>query len=302
MRYLIAFAILSRFTSVTFAQPQITAVVNSATFQPGLPSGGGLATVFCAGVVSVKPGTYLPSSVSPLPNQLAGFQVSINLAYAPILAVVVTTAGSANYAQINFQVPMERNASLRGSQAGGYAGYLSTCGAPSLNTLPPLPMGSFFTDNNGYAIAQHAADYSPVTPANPAHPGETLIGYADDAYEVWPPPPIGIAAPFQPLFQSTGGPESQYPGSYFATGYLYLQGIPEPDIKGNTHPNTLPLKILFAGLAPGMIGVQQINFVVPANQPQGTTSCFSTTAVRQANSYPTAVRTFRSPALRHYFP
>ena len=47
-----------------------------------------------------------------------------------------------------------------------------------------------------------------------------------------------------------------------------------PDLKGNTFPSTLPLQTTFEGLAPGMVGVEQINFVIPANQQPGTFSLF----------------------------
>jgi uncharacterized protein (TIGR03437 family) len=246
------------------SQPQITAVVSSASFQQALPSGGGLATLFCSGRVAANPGIYVPSTSSPLPTELAGFQVNINGANAPILAVAVTASSGAKYAQINFQVPMERNVSLPNS--GAFAGFLTACGAETLQPLPPRPLGTFFADANGYTIAQHASDYSLVTPQNPAHPGETIIAYADDLFPVWPPPTIGLPTPAQPLFQRTIG--------LFDPGYLYLQFYPSPDLNGNTHPGTLPLQTTFTGMAPGMIGVQQVNFVIPANQQPGTFSLF----------------------------
>ena len=247
------------------SQPQITAVVSSASFQQALPSGGGLATLFCSGpVVSAEPGTYVPPANAPLPTNLVGIQVAINGAYAPILAVVVTESNGAKYTQVNFQVPMERNVSL--PNAGAYGGSLTACNGASIQPLPPRPLGTFFADANGYTIAQHASDYSLVTPQNPAHPGETIIAYADDLFPVWPPPTIGLPTPAQPLFQRTIG--------LFDPGYLYLQFYPSPDLNGNTHPGTLPLQTTFTGMAPGMIGVQQVNFVIPANQQPGTFSLF----------------------------
>jgi uncharacterized protein (TIGR03437 family) len=251
------------------SQPQILAVVNSASFESGLPSGGGLATVFCSFPGGTgSPGTYLPSSSSPLPSTLAGNGVSVNGVDAPILAVVETQSNGTLYAQVNFQVPMERNVSL--PNAGAYAGQLVACGA-TIQPLPARPLGGFFSDAKGYAIAQHASDYSLVTPQNPAHPGESIIGYANDAFPVWPPAPVGFPTPSQPLFQQTVG--------LFDQGYLYLQSsIPPstspPPFGGSQQPNTLALVTTFSGMAPGMVGVQQINFVIPANQPLGTWSLF----------------------------
>jgi hypothetical protein len=183
---------------------------------------------------------------------------------------VVTLSKGVSYAQINFQVPMERNVSLPNS--GAYAGFLTACGAEPLQPLPQQSAGGFFADANGYVIAQHASDYSLVTPQNPAHPGESIVAYADDVFPVWPPPTIGIPTPDQPLFQQTDG--------LFVSGYLYLQPYPTavnlggggpgmPIIMGYP-PSTQPLQTTFMGMAPGMVGVQQINFVAPTNEPAGT--------------------------------
>jgi uncharacterized protein (TIGR03437 family) len=255
---------------MSWAQPKITAVVDAATFLPGLPRGGALATVFCSGV-SATPGTYVAPVGLPLPNALAGFYVGINGADAPILSVAVTASGGTKYAQINFQVPLERNV----SDDPKYPGYLGSCG-DRLTRLPYWPAASFYADAKRNAIAQHASDYSLVTPQNPAHPGETIVAYANDAYGVWPPPPLGYPTPAQPLFEAPFESTPNFPVPYPTSGgYLYLQDPPWSDFYGNLHGlNTLPLKILFAGMAPGMVGVQQVNFVVPASQKPGTWTLF----------------------------
>jgi uncharacterized protein (TIGR03437 family) len=256
--------------SVWQAWPQrkIDAVVNSASFQPGLPAGGSLATAFCSNLThtgDIKPGIYVASS--PLPYELGGLSVTVNGFPAPILAVVITSSGAVWNAQINFQVPLERNISLLGP--GVFPGSLAMTQA-ELKPLPELPAwGGFFSEANGYAIAQHASDYSPVTPENPAHPGETIIAYANDFITVWPPPPIGIPVPPQPLFQPI-----PWPWHFRFPGYLYLQKYPTLDYKGQSWTSTPALETPFLGLAPGMIGVEQINFVVPANQQPGDWALF----------------------------
>jgi hypothetical protein len=191
----------------------------------------------------------------------------VNGALAPILAVVVTSSGGVWNAQINFQVPLERNVSGRGPS--GFGGYLGIGPVAELTPLPALPQwGGFFSDANGYAIAQHASDYSPVTSENPAHPGETIIVYANDFFTVWPPPPVGSPVPPQPLFQILKLLGISTPG------YLYLQKYPILDYKGQSWTSTPALETPFLGLAPGMIGVEQINFVVPANQQPGDWALF----------------------------
>ncbi len=175
--------------------------------------------------------------------------------------------------QINFQVPVERNASLR-NLPDGYPGTLSVGngeGGGILTALPEIPAwGGFFSDAKGFAVAQHASDFSPVTLENPAHPGETIVAYANDFFPVWPPPPIGFPAPLRPLFQILSSHLSFIRGP----GYLYLQKYPSLDSRGQSYASTPALETPFQGLAPGLIGVEQINFVVPKNQQPGDWDLF----------------------------
>jgi uncharacterized protein (TIGR03437 family) len=227
---------------------------------------------------TVKLGTYVASS-SLLPYELGGLQVLINDAAAPMLAVVITPAGQSARAQINFQVPLERNSSLL--PADQSTGRLLACGANAIPYPSPPLWGGFFADSNGYAVAQHASDYSPVNPSNPARAGETIIAYADDFFAVWPPPPVGFPTPSQPLFQIL--PSSSQlisSGTYLAaSSYLYLQDYPSsvcaiPRTDSCSFTNTPALQVTFEGLAPGQTGVEQINFVIPVNQQPGDWALF----------------------------
>ncbi len=239
--------------------------VNSASFVRGLPSGGALATVFVFGLTGT-PGLLVPPSSSPLPFELGGVRVAVNGAAAPLLAVVIPPAGSTAPGQVNFQVPLERNVtpnadtSLIVSQTGG--------GQVQIPIISDGFGGGFFQYPNGYAIAQHASDLSLVTVQNPAHPGETIIVFGNDFFRVWPPPPIGFPAPAQPLFQfDTSGLYTGLPG-------LYLQGYPDSPIPDNSYTNTPVLKVLLASLAPGFVGVEQLNILIPAGQPAGDWALF----------------------------
>ncbi len=265
---------------------KIEAIVNAASFQPGLPDGGSLATIFCSGLDSSltgQAGTVIAPASSPLPTQLAGVQVSINGAPAPILAVVIPQAGDPTNAQINFQVPIERNVSLTTNV--GMAGTLSVVvqnastpvATDTLTTLPTpsedtrlftgvLP-GGFFSDANGYAIALHASDLSLVTLQNPAHQGETITAYANDFFPVWPPPPIGFPTPPEPLFELLPGAITGIGSPYFPYLQTYVKPIPQNP--ATFYALTPALKVTFQGLAPGMVGVEQISFVVPEHQQPG---------------------------------
>jgi len=266
---------------------QILAVVNAASFQLSMPTGGALATVFCSGLSGLpsyqpQPGLFVAPPGAPLPYVMDGIAIQVNGALAPILSVYIPASGQTAPAQINFQVPIERNATydpintdkgtLQVLFAGSNKGYLALGLAATLTPLPDPGVGGFFADANGYAIAQHASDYSQVTAQNPAHAGETLIVYADDFYNVWPPPAVGFATPLQPLFQYSG---TLFDGARdLQPGYLFLQAYPTPNGKGYSYANTPSVKVAFQGLAPGLIGVEQINFVVPANQAPGDWALF----------------------------
>ena len=196
-RIIVLLALIAVAAPQAKSQLVITGVLNSASFESSLPAGGGLATIFCSGTDpsgNLKPGTYLAATSSPLPYQLGGLGVGIDDAAAPILAVVITSAGQSLNAQINFQVPLERNVSLP-SLPSSYPGSLSACGATPIPLPPQSEWGGFFADATGHAIAQHASDYGIVTVQNPAHAGETIIVYANDFFPVWPPPTRRVSRP-----------------------------------------------------------------------------------------------------------
>ena len=271
-------------TSTLYCQPGVVAVVNSASFQSGLPAGGALATAFVTGLTALKPGTYVAPTATPLPFQLGGITVAVDNDYAPLLAVIVPSDPALNV-QVNFQVPLSANASLLASRFGSvYTGsFLVSDGvnkaapANSLITSGLPPWGGFFADANGYAAAVHASDSSPVTPQKPAHPGESIIAYADGFFLTWPRPPIGIAAPAQMNFAQDDSLAASPRSLYLQAYPQYVSNCapePGPCTMQGTFPDTPPLAIRSMGLAAGMIGVEAINFVVPANQPAGKWALF----------------------------
>ncbi|HUA57926.1 MAG TPA: hypothetical protein VML19_04180 [Verrucomicrobiae bacterium] len=283
-RYVILVCTLAAASQSLWCQNQGNAVVmNAASFQTYMPSGGALATVFCPGAPSNLKAGLTTAPPEALPYQLAGFNVLVNSAPAPIAAVYVSPAGSSQYTQINFQVPTERNSTSGGNSSNGVLDITQSvngsvayaCGVAGtfLGQDSGAVSGGFFADANGYAIARHASDYSQVTTQNPAHAGETIIAYGTDFFSVWPPPPIAIPVSSQPLFQYDANLR-QFSGSWKGGGYFFLQQYPSPDGNGYSIPSTPPLVTSFLGLAPGMIGVEQINFVVPSNQVSGDWALF----------------------------
>lgn len=277
-------AVITLTLSSVAAQDQIKvlSVVNSASFEAGIPSGGALATIFCTGL-TVAPGTFVSQSSSPLPFQLGGVQVMVNGVKAPILAVVVPPPGQSGPAQINIEVPHERNStadfSLSEIASVPTAILVIAPGANGSLTVPPgrRGIGGFFSGSDGYAVAFHSIDNSAVTLQSPARPGETISVYANDFFEVWPPPPIGFPTPSQVQFALD--PNLARSNLYWGD-YLYLQAYPPtvpsapPGTPSGSFASTPALQILFRGLAPNMVGVEVIRFVVPANQQPGDWALF----------------------------
>ena len=106
--------------------------------------------------------------------------------------------------------------------------------------------GIFSADANGFgdARAQHAADFSLVTPSNPAQPGETIILYLTGLGLVSPLPNIdGTPAGSNPTM-ITVQPLSVYIGGNQAT-------------------------IGFSGLTPSLVNVYQLNVTVPSGITPG---------------------------------
>lgn len=217
----------------------------------------------------------------PLPHTLGGVTVSVNDDFAPLLAVVVPSNASADV-QINFQVPLSANTSLLyeyfglGPSYGGYIGVSDGVHKAVQNGTGHLSQwGGFFSAPNGYAIALHASDSSLVTLQNPAHPGESIVVYADGFFMTWPPPLISAPAPPQVSFQPDYSLEA-------SPGYLYLQTYPNPPSScapnpgpcAGSLPSTPALTINSMGLLAGSVGVEEINFVVPLNQQSGNWALF----------------------------
>ena len=155
-----------------------SSIVNGASFAPGLPLPGGLASVFLRGLN--LPGTMIASG-SPLPLVLAGVSILVGGASAPILAVAPVASGMQ---QINFQVPFEAKSNVVEIRYQGV----------SIFAFPQTAAPGIFILSDGTAAIQHSADFSLVTRSNPAHPGEVIIVYATGLGKVSPAVASGTAA------------------------------------------------------------------------------------------------------------
>jgi uncharacterized protein (TIGR03437 family) len=212
--------------SGVFLNPQ--GVLNAASFAPpGYPiSPGGVMTLFGAGF----PATAVTASTLPFPMTLGTVQVTVNGLPAPIYSVTST--------QISAIVPF--------AVTGSTATLVVTVGtAKSNSVVVPLAAtspGIFSIPANGIssAAALHA-DYSVISATNPATQGEIIAIYLTGLGATNPAVGDGVAAPGKAPFPLiTGGLA------------IYVGGVQVP-----------ANQIYYAGLAPTLAGLYQVNFKIP---------------------------------------
>jgi uncharacterized protein (TIGR03437 family) len=218
------------------AQPGISiypgGIVNAASYAPGAPlSPGSIATAFGS-----FPATASTSSMSlPLPMSLAGVSLEFaNGQMAPLFFV--------SSSQVNFQVPWELSGE---SQTQVMALANGDASAPQTMTLAPFSPGIFSL--NGQGTGQGAildSLYNLANSANPAIAGSTVVLiYATGLGAVTNQPASGSPAPANPL--------------------AYTTTTPVVTIGGAT------ATVQFSGLAPGLVGVYQVNALTPATSTNG---------------------------------
>jgi uncharacterized protein (TIGR03437 family) len=212
--------------SGVFLNPQ--GVLNAASFAPpGYPiSPGGVMTLFGTGF----PATAVTVSAPPFGPTLGGVQVSVNGMAAPVYSVSST--------QISAIVPFE----VTGSTA---TIVVTVNNVKSNSVIVPLAatapgIFSFPANGIGNAAALHG-DYSLVSATSPATQGEIIAMYLTGLGATKPAVADGAAAPGKaPLALITGGLA------------IYVGGVQVP-----------ANQIYYAGLAPTLAGLYQVNFMIP---------------------------------------
>lgn len=135
-------------------------LTNGASFLPGLPAPGGLASLFLHGLN--VPGT-VTGTGDPLPTQLEGVSIFVGGFPAPLLAVAdIPVANPVGMQQINFQVPFEAQTNLVEVRYQGLSTFM----------LPQAVAPGIFILSDGTGAIQHASDYSLVTTSNSARPAK----------------------------------------------------------------------------------------------------------------------------------
>ena len=222
-------------------------VLNNATFDAG-------DYVAAGGIIAIKGdqlhfGDPIGNTSLTLPTKLGETQVFINNQPAPLYYV--------SYGQVNFLMPNE-------VAPGEVTVRVERNGQASANTTvrviarKPKILQLLDSGNEAYyAIAQNASRNNSfpiptrfgIPNSEPARPGDTLVIYALALGPTSPPVASGTAAPSSPLARATGNWRV-----VFGTG-VFVSGIEvTPD---------------YIGLAPGFVGLYQINVQIPANCPKG---------------------------------
>lgn len=221
-------------------------IVNDFNFLAGgALSPGAVAAAFGANLATSS----TPASPAlPLPGSYQSTELIVSSILAPLYYV--------SQPQLNVEIPAELRP-LQQYEAVGIVNNQLTL--PVTVTLvaqaPIVDAGS-----DGTVIAQNANQgYALVSSSNPAHPKDTLVVYLVGMGATNPAVLSGQAAP---------GPPS------------LAQATVQPVVKINDQ--TAP--IVYAGLAPGYVGLYQIDFTVPSTVTAGTANLTITQGNVSANA------------------
>lgn len=214
------------------AGPAVNAVVNGASFAGGGIAPGEIATIFGANLTA-SAGINLTSGL-PLPTKFLNVQVLVNGSAAPLFAIDNVNGQQ----QINFQVPWEvagkANATIavvnNGVSSAGVA-------VPVLAAQPGII--SYNAAAGNFGVILHA-NYQLADAAHPAAAGEVVLIYCTGLGAVSSTPADGAAASGQ---------------TTLVTPTVTIGGQ-----KGT---------VQFSGLAPGFVGLNQVNVQIPAGTKTG---------------------------------
>ena len=209
--------------------PRVSAVTAAADFSDRLAAGS-LVSIFGQNLASET----RSSAAVPLPTQLGQVCVTVNAVRLPLLYVSPT--------QINAQLPFELSGRLRAilHTPGG----LSDTFFAQVRTANPAVFQLSVSGQTGtFPAVVRVRNGQLSTLSNPLRRNEAFTVFASGLGAVNPEVDNGDAAPASPLAVTRQQPAVSIGG--------YSAGV------------------LFSGLAPGFVGLWQLNAVVPANAPVG---------------------------------
>ena len=217
--------------------PKALAAVNAASSQQGLAPGS-IASLYGTNLVGV---TAKANSAPPLPFMLGGTTLTIS-GQNPVALFFVSPL------QINFQVPFIQVFGSTQTTLTVTQGELSNT---ANITLVPYAPALFTTNSQGTGQAAVLIANSPALAApvgafpgsRPAQPGQTVSVYCTGLGFVSNPPYPGAPALSNPL--------------------SYTNAKPVVTLGGQT------VVVSFSGLAPGFVGLYQVNIQIPTGGPSG---------------------------------
>jgi uncharacterized protein (TIGR03437 family) len=223
------FTVLPWTYAASVPSPIIAAVVSAADGKSPAAPGG-LITLYGS---NLSP-TNLATTQIPVPTALANSCITVNGQPIPLIFVSPT--------QINAQMPFQA--------VGAETIVVHTPGGTSDNynlTVQPTAPAVFLSGVAGPATnlptVIRAANGTLATDSNPIHPNDVLVIYVTGLGQTNPAGLTGYPAPGNPL------------SSALTPTTVTLGGM--------------NLAVEYAGLAPGEVGVYQINVTVPGNTPTG---------------------------------
>ncbi len=241
------------FLLIPQAAPAITAVVNGASFAGGGMVPGEIATAFGTNLASGS-GINLTSAL-PLPTTFQNDTLTVN--DQPVALFAVDNVNGQQ--QINFQVPWEASSGPNAMVAVSNNGAASaTISVPVLAAQPGI--FNYSVAGSIFGAILHA-NYQLADTGHPAKAGETVLIYCTGLGAVAGPPADGAAGNGQPTTN---------------TANVTIGG-----------KNAI---VSFSGLAPGFVGLYQINAEVPAGLAAGNQTVVVEIAGASSNSVPLPVQ------------
>jgi uncharacterized protein (TIGR03437 family) len=207
-------------------------IVNAATFAAGALAPGSLASLFGTSLGSIAGG----ASQIPLPTVLNNVTVTVGGFSAPLIYV--------SSQQINFQIPWE--VPVPQANVVVDAGGLNSLAAPL--TVATLSPGIFTLSQDGAGqgailIANTATLAAPSSAGGqPVAKGQAVSVFCTG---------LGAVSPAQVSGQPAGN------------------GLVNTTVPPIVMIGEQTAAVLFAGLAPGFVGLYQVNVTVPSNAPSG---------------------------------
>lgn len=240
------------FTGLAFAQTPAVfqgGVLNGASFAKGqVVTPGSLVSIF---------GTSLASQIAeadtiPLSNTLGGVSVQFvngnTTLNAPMLYVQPDNPSQNVTSQLNVQIPWELVPGGTSATVNVIVDNNGTKSAPVPVSMGPFSPGIFASGgraiavNNSTGILAWPAGAVPGLTTQPAKPGDVLIVYATGLGQLQTSPP--------------------------ADGQNSLEETRQTLVTPSVFVGGMSAQVLFSGLSPQFVGVNQLNIVVP-NVPAG---------------------------------